>query len=537
MRSMCEWAYSLITWLLLAMALPAQAAFTPQLATNGQALPQAQRTYYLYADEGLIAESTQAITLNADGSVTASAAPQISTQYGPRPDSEFTTGTLFVKTKNSNNQDSFAYFHHDQLQTPLQATDKMGNVVWAASYNAFGKASITTPAASAANPTINVNLRLPGQYLDEETGLHYNYRRYYDADSGRYVTQDPIGVEGGINQYKYAAADPVNLSDPTGECPMCVAYAACVAQCMLEDVAVNTVTGQCNNFGDSAKGCAASCLMGPLGRLAKWAGKSRVAKEAASCAFSFPAETLVHVKPKNANEQNAQLSKADLKPINALQVGDEVLAHSERVDKGDQLLGDQRLSYEKITDVFTSNKLQTFVHITLNNGETVTATENHPFKTIEGWRDAIMLKKGGKLLLKGGDGEDLDKTALITDIRNEQKMLPVFNIEVANAHTFFVGTDGKLAHNGVVYCRTAPGTNRKPYFGKSDDDKNFGRRKRSHDDQYGTEHNYEVVYRGPETCKALEAIEQAHIDANNGPTNKGNPNGGTENRRNNTRKR
>jgi RHS repeat-associated protein len=338
------------------------------------------------------------------------------------------------------------------------------------SYNAFGKASITTPAASAANPTIHVNLRLPGQYLDEETGLHYNYRRYYDTDSGRYVTQDPIGVEGGINQYKYAAADPVNLSDPTGECPMCVAYAACVAQCMLEDVAVNTVTGQCNNFGDSAKGCAASCLMGPLGRLAKWAGKSRVAKEAASCAFSFPAETLVHVKPKNANEQNAQLSKADLKPIHALQVGDEVLAHSEWLDKGDQLLGDQRLSYEKITDVFTSHKLQTFVYITLNNGETVTATESHPFKTTEGWRDAILLKKGGKLLLKGSDGEDLGKTALITNVRTEQKVLPVFNLEVANAHTFFVGADGELVHNGFgsYTCTFKSG---KRYHGKGDLDR------------------------------------------------------------------
>jgi RHS repeat-associated protein len=436
MRSMREWAYSLITWLLLAMALPAQAAFTPQLATDGQALPQAQRAYYLYAD----------------GSVTANAAPQITTQYGPRPDREFSTGTLFVKTKNSNNQDSFAYFHHDQLQTPVQATDKAGNVVWAASYNAFGKASITTPAASAANPTINVNLRLPGQYLDEETGLHYNYRRYYDADSGRYVTQDPIGVEGGINQYKYAAADPVNLSDPTGECPMCVAYAACVAQCMLEDVAVNTVTGQCNNFGDSAKGCAASCLMGPLGRLAKWAGKSKkVAKEveAVTCAInSFPAETLIHVKPKNASAYEAQQSKADLKPISALQVGDEILAHADWKSKGSLADLDARLSYEKVTDVFTNHKLQSLVHITLNSGETVTVTENHPFKTTEGWRDAILLKKGGKLLLKGSDGEDLGKTALITNVRTEKKSIPTFNLEVANAHTYFVGTDGELVHNG-----------------------------------------------------------------------------------------
>lgn len=91
---------------------------------NGQGqsnpLAPAQRTHYLYADEGLIAESTQAITLNADGSVSASTAPQITTQYGPRPDSEFTTGTLFVKTKNSNGQDSFAYLQPVAWSMPRQ---------------------------------------------------------------------------------------------------------------------------------------------------------------------------------------------------------------------------------------------------------------------------------------------------------------------------------------------------------------------------------------------------------------------------------
>jgi hypothetical protein len=77
-----------------------------------------------------------------------------------------------------NAQPIFAYFHHDHLQTPLQATDKSGNLLWAAQYNAFGRASIITPAATADKPTIQVNLRLPGQYEDAESGLHDNYRRF-----------------------------------------------------------------------------------------------------------------------------------------------------------------------------------------------------------------------------------------------------------------------------------------------------------------------------------------------------------------------
>ena len=107
---------------------------------------------------------------------------------------------------------------------------------------------------------------------------------------------------------------------------------------------------------------------------------------------------------------------------------------------------DQSLSYEKVTDVITSLKEQTLVHLKLANGETLTATEGHPFKTTLGWRDAILLKKGGKLLLKGGDA-DTEPSIKIVDVRTERKTLPVFNIEVANAHTFFIGVDGEVVHN------------------------------------------------------------------------------------------
>jgi len=64
--------------------------------------------------------------------------------------------------------------------------------------------------------TFTFNLRLPGQYSDSETGLFHNYFRDYDPAIGRYVQSDPIGLDGGISTYAYAAVNPVQYFDLFG---------------------------------------------------------------------------------------------------------------------------------------------------------------------------------------------------------------------------------------------------------------------------------------------------------------------------------
>ena len=101
------------------------------------------------------------------------------------------------------------HVHNDHLGTPQALTDETGATVWKASYSPFGKATVTTEQ-------IKFNLRFPGQYYDAETGLHYNWHRYYDPNTGMYITSDPIGLEGGINTYAYALSNPIIYTDPTG---------------------------------------------------------------------------------------------------------------------------------------------------------------------------------------------------------------------------------------------------------------------------------------------------------------------------------
>ena len=99
----------------------------------------------------------------------------------------------------------------DHLGTPTALRDQKGRTVWQASYAAFGRATIT---ASHAN--FGFNLRFPGQYADDESGLHYNYFRYYDPKAGQYLQPDPMGIKTGLNRYAYVDNNPLKYTDPLG---------------------------------------------------------------------------------------------------------------------------------------------------------------------------------------------------------------------------------------------------------------------------------------------------------------------------------
>jgi RHS repeat-associated protein len=103
----------------------------------------------------------------------------------------------------------------DHLNTPRLVADATGTTVWKwDQQEPFGNnVADENPSGLGA---FDLPLRLPGQYFDKETNLHYNYFRDYDPSIGRYGESDPIGLKGGLNTYAYVSSSPLMANDPLG---------------------------------------------------------------------------------------------------------------------------------------------------------------------------------------------------------------------------------------------------------------------------------------------------------------------------------
>ena len=150
------------------------------------------------------------------------------------------------------------YLHTDQINTPRIATDADQAVVWRWDSDAFGSGKPDTDPDKNGRKT-HIPLRFPGQVASED-GLFYNYQRYYDPSTGRYITSDPIGLQGGLNTYAYVGGNPLNYIDPTGELicgGACILGAAIIAYNSFETAndfinAANVFSDNCSSTTDKA---------------------------------------------------------------------------------------------------------------------------------------------------------------------------------------------------------------------------------------------------------------------------------------------
>ncbi|MFG2961491.1 RHS repeat-associated core domain-containing protein [Streptomyces sp. NPDC048291] len=267
---------------------------------------------------------------------------------------------------------------------------------------------------------------------DDGTGLLYYRNRYYDPQTGRFISQDPIGQASGSNLFQYALSSPTTYTDPSGKNPL---IAACVIGGVVDgglDWLTQRLSGRKVNWGQVGIAAATGCLAGMLGEgLGTIASDARAGSRLGQCAVpnSFTGDTPV------------LMADGTHKPIRDLGIGDRVIAT-------DPATGES--GPRTVTALIQGSGDKQLVDVTLDTdgptgSKTSTATDGHPFwvPRLHQWVDAGDLQVGQWLQTSSGTWVQ------ITAIRRHTEQTTVYNLTVDGLHTYYVlaGTTPLLVHN------------------------------------------------------------------------------------------
>ncbi|MBR5786599.1 MAG: hypothetical protein IKY41_07895 [Clostridia bacterium] len=359
-------------------------------------------------------------------------------------------------------------------------------------YDAWGKVisvnNYTDDNIGDLNP-----IRYRGYYYDVETGLYYLNSRYYDPETGRFINADTTDVLenakyniNGLNLYAYCDNNPIAGRDDEGDMSfwkkLAIAAAAVVviAVAAAAVAAATAATGGAagaalcavgSTFLGAAKGAAVGAVVGAVSGAATGAVQGAVegyqetgtldgtlrgmGKGALKGAVEGAKDGLISgmVSGAFAGAMNPSfcfvagttvLTTLGKKAIENIQVGDIIPCV-------DHITGE--LAEKKVVTT-TVNKVSRITELDID-GEIIQCTETHPFQVKgKGWVDACNLNPGDVIYTKDWDTAVVKSVCLL----EFDEPVEVFNFEVEDCHTYFVGEIGVLVHN--ANCHTQRGLDR-----------------------------------------------------------------------------
>jgi len=334
----------------------------------------------------------------------------------------YTYGSDLISQRRANKTTTY---HYDGLGSARYLSDDTGALTDSYDYEAFGK--LLNSEGNTSN-----NYLYTGEQQDKETKQYYLRARYYAPTTGRFTQQDtymgnsadPVS----LHKYLYANANPVTYTDPTGEFSMMESSAAM-------GIANTLRKGQIEGFTKSAE-----ILLGLINGV-KYDSVTDFVSLPALAGTAVGLRLMMRFSPKlqkacknSFDGQTLVATEYGLVPIESIKIGDKVWSYNET---------NQTKSLQEVTHLIRGEGDKKLTDITLNSGEVITATSNHPFWELadQNWTEAGSLGLDDTLL------NIQDKPTTIAELRSYKQNTIVYNLTVANDHTYYVGLGGVLGHN------------------------------------------------------------------------------------------
>ena len=388
--------------------------------------------------------------------------------------------------------DEYLTYHFNNIGNTQLITNEIGEIVQTFDYGPYGE--LTNKVDCGIIFLYNGELGI----VTDANGLYYMRARYYNPEIKSFINQDvltgTITDSPSLNRYAYVNGNPISLNDPFGLSPLLNWLGGITGHDVLDVLGmlpgvgfvfdgingawyaaegdyfnaacsfVSALPGVGDAVGIASKfskiGCAIQKILHVMGDVGGIAVSSKIFEESIqnildatangetvsiadvlsagfsgfgivghtsslknslSTAYCFVAGTLV-------------TTEDGFKPIEEIEVGDRVLSENE-------LTGE--VAVKTVTETYV-NETEELVHIGVN-GETISSTPSHPFYVNKfGWTLAGSLRAGDVLVLSNGE------LVTVEWVQHEilESPIKVYNFEVEDFHTYFVGENGIFVHNG-----------------------------------------------------------------------------------------